>query len=341
MLICTGDRDSIQLVTEDSTVLYPMRGVSDLARLTPAAVEEKYGVPPHRYPELAAIVGETSDNLPGVPGRRPGLRREVDQPVRRPRQRHRPRRRDHRQEGRGAARAPRRRDPQPPAQRAGPRPDPAGAARRTSRRQPWDRTAGLELLDELEFRGELRTRLHRHDRPRSRRRGRGRGGLRARRRAPGRGRGRGVARRARAGRRRASASPCRAAGAPARARSSPSRWRPRDGAGGLARRGRARRPTTTPPLAGVAGRPGAPQGDPRRQGARGSRWPRAAGTLGGLAVDTALAAYLVQPDQRSYDLADLTLRYLKRELRAGRRRRRPAHASTRWTTPTAQRRPRC
>ena len=45
-----------------------MRGVSDLARLTPAAVEEKYGVPPHRYPELAAIVGETSDNLPGVPG---------------------------------------------------------------------------------------------------------------------------------------------------------------------------------------------------------------------------------------------------------------------------------
>src|SRR5690349_4934097 len=68
VLIMTGDRDSIQLVTEDSTVLYTMRGVSELARLTPAAVEEKYGVPPHRYPELAAIVGETSDNLPGVPG---------------------------------------------------------------------------------------------------------------------------------------------------------------------------------------------------------------------------------------------------------------------------------
>src|SRR3546814_10057651 len=73
VLILTGDRDSIQLVTENSTVLYPMRGVSDLARLTPAAVEEKYGVPPHRYPELAAIVGETSDNLPGVPGVGPGF----------------------------------------------------------------------------------------------------------------------------------------------------------------------------------------------------------------------------------------------------------------------------
>ncbi|TIC81026.1 DNA polymerase I [Nocardioides sp. GY 10127] len=68
VLILTGDRDSLQLVTDRSTVLYPMRGVSDLARMTPAAVEEKYKVPPARYPELAAIVGETSDNLPGVPG---------------------------------------------------------------------------------------------------------------------------------------------------------------------------------------------------------------------------------------------------------------------------------
>ncbi len=68
VLILTGDRDSIQLVTDRSTVLYPMRGVSDLARMTPAWVEDKYGVPPHRYPEIAALVGETSDNLPGVPG---------------------------------------------------------------------------------------------------------------------------------------------------------------------------------------------------------------------------------------------------------------------------------
>lgn len=66
--IVTGDRDAMQLVQDHVTVLYPRRGVSDLARMTPAAVEEKYLVPPARYPELAALVGETSDNLPGVPG---------------------------------------------------------------------------------------------------------------------------------------------------------------------------------------------------------------------------------------------------------------------------------
>ena len=68
MLICTGDRDAFQLVTDRVTVLYPRKGVSDLARMTPAAVEEKYFATPARYPELAALVGETSDNLPGVPG---------------------------------------------------------------------------------------------------------------------------------------------------------------------------------------------------------------------------------------------------------------------------------
>jgi DNA polymerase I len=68
VLICTGDRDSFQLVTDQVTVLYPRKGVSDLARLTPEAVREKYLVAPTRYPELAALVGETSDNLPGVPG---------------------------------------------------------------------------------------------------------------------------------------------------------------------------------------------------------------------------------------------------------------------------------
>jgi DNA polymerase I len=73
VLILSGDRDAFQLVTERSTVLYPMRGVSELARMTPDAVEERYGVRPERYPELAAIVGETSDNLPGVPGVGPGF----------------------------------------------------------------------------------------------------------------------------------------------------------------------------------------------------------------------------------------------------------------------------
>jgi len=73
VLILTGDRDAFQLITDEATVLYPTRGVSELARMTPAAVEERYGVPPERYPELAAIVGESSDNLPGVPGVGPGF----------------------------------------------------------------------------------------------------------------------------------------------------------------------------------------------------------------------------------------------------------------------------
>jgi DNA polymerase-1 len=68
VLICTGDRDALQLVSDRVTVLYPRKGVSDLVRMTPAAVQDKYGVSPRRYPDLAALVGESSDNLPGVPG---------------------------------------------------------------------------------------------------------------------------------------------------------------------------------------------------------------------------------------------------------------------------------
>jgi DNA polymerase-1 len=68
VLICTGDRDSFQLVGDSCTILYPSRGVSEMARITPEAVQERYGVPPFRYPEIAALVGESSDNLPGVPG---------------------------------------------------------------------------------------------------------------------------------------------------------------------------------------------------------------------------------------------------------------------------------
>ena len=67
-LIVSGDRDSFQLINENTTVLYPKRGVSQMDLMTPEAVEAKYGVSPQRYPELAALVGETSDNLPGVPG---------------------------------------------------------------------------------------------------------------------------------------------------------------------------------------------------------------------------------------------------------------------------------
>ncbi|ADG74864.1 DNA polymerase I [Cellulomonas flavigena DSM 20109] len=68
VLVCSGDRDTFQLVGPQVTVLYPVRGVSEMSRMTPEAVEAKYGLPPARYPDLAALVGETSDNLPGVPG---------------------------------------------------------------------------------------------------------------------------------------------------------------------------------------------------------------------------------------------------------------------------------
>jgi len=68
VFICTGDRDSFQLVNEKTTVLYPKRGVSDLVRMTPAAVQEKYGMSPEQYPDFAALRGDPSDNLPSVPG---------------------------------------------------------------------------------------------------------------------------------------------------------------------------------------------------------------------------------------------------------------------------------
>ncbi|MDQ1128488.1 DNA polymerase I [Microbacterium sp. SORGH_AS_0888] len=68
VLVCSGDRDTIQLVTDEITLLYPnVQGVSQLKRYDPATVLERYGVPPAQYPEIAALVGETSDNLPGVP----------------------------------------------------------------------------------------------------------------------------------------------------------------------------------------------------------------------------------------------------------------------------------
>ncbi|SNY50827.1 DNA polymerase I [Paractinoplanes atraurantiacus] len=68
VLISSGDRDALQLVDEHTTVLYPSRGVSEVWRMTPALVEEKQLVPPHLYRDKAALVGETSDNLIGVPG---------------------------------------------------------------------------------------------------------------------------------------------------------------------------------------------------------------------------------------------------------------------------------
>ncbi|MFF1876044.1 5'-3' exonuclease H3TH domain-containing protein, partial [Kitasatospora herbaricolor] len=67
VLIVSGDRDTIQLVNDDVTLLYPnVRGVSELKVYDPAAVRERYGIEPYQYPEIAALVGETSDNLVGI-----------------------------------------------------------------------------------------------------------------------------------------------------------------------------------------------------------------------------------------------------------------------------------
>ena len=66
--ICSGDRDSFQLVSDQVTVLYPKKGVTELARMTPSAVLEKYGLTPKQYPDFAALRGDPSDNLPSIPG---------------------------------------------------------------------------------------------------------------------------------------------------------------------------------------------------------------------------------------------------------------------------------
>ncbi len=68
VLIVTGDRDVLQLVDDQVTVLMTRKGISDMTRFTPAAVEEKYGLTPRQYPDFAALRGDPSDNLPGIPG---------------------------------------------------------------------------------------------------------------------------------------------------------------------------------------------------------------------------------------------------------------------------------
>ena len=68
VLICSGDRDTFQLVSEKTTVLYPKKGVTEMSRMTPDAVIEKYGLTPKQYPDFAALRGDPSDNLPSLPG---------------------------------------------------------------------------------------------------------------------------------------------------------------------------------------------------------------------------------------------------------------------------------
>src|SRR5918997_597670 len=68
VLISTGDRDAFQLVSDNVTVLYPKRGVSEISRVDPAEVMARYGLTPEQYPDFAALRGDPSDNLPSIPG---------------------------------------------------------------------------------------------------------------------------------------------------------------------------------------------------------------------------------------------------------------------------------
>jgi DNA polymerase-1 len=68
VIVVSGDRDAFQLIDDHVQVLYPKKGISDIPPMDSAAVEAKYGVKPENYPDLAALVGEKADNLPGIPG---------------------------------------------------------------------------------------------------------------------------------------------------------------------------------------------------------------------------------------------------------------------------------
>jgi DNA polymerase-1 len=308
VLILTGDRDSLQLVSPTSTVLYPMRGVSDLARMTPEAVEEKYGVPPHRYPELAALVGEASDNLPGVPGVGPktaakwiatfdgleNLINQVDKVTGKAGENLRAHISDVLRNRRLNALV-----CDLPLDKA-----PADLVR-----GDWDRTTTLELLDELEFRGELRTRLldvvGAADEPVAADTG---FVLDGRRLAP-------------------EEVPDFLAGLGTDPVGVQVRGAWGSGAGvveaiafadGTGRAAYVDVLALTPEAeAALTGWLADPERPKVLHDAKGPGLALAARgwELAGVTIDTALAAYLVQPDQRSYDLGDLTLRYLKRELR--------------------------
>ena len=68
VLVATSDRDAFQLASERVRILQPVRGVSELARIGPAEVRERYGVDPEQVPDLIALRGDPSDKIPGAPG---------------------------------------------------------------------------------------------------------------------------------------------------------------------------------------------------------------------------------------------------------------------------------
>jgi DNA polymerase-1 len=328
VLITTGDRDAFQLVTDRVTVLYPRRGVSDLSRIDPGEVMQRYGLTPAQYPDFAALRGDPSDNLPNIPGvgektaarwvREFGSLAELSDRV---------------DEVKGKA---------GDALRANLanvllnrqlteliRDVELDAVPADLEARPWDRDAVHRLFDELEFR-VLRERLFatlRSAEPEADEGFEVQGGALA----PGSVRA-WLDQHARDGRRVGLAFSGLTGGAVA------------GDVGGIAlatgeptveaRAGLADRPPAQPGAA-QAGYLDVPALTPDDESALGE-WladasvPKAAHdvkaalhalgargwTLAGLTSDTALAAYLARPGQRSFDLADLALRYLRRELRA-------------------------
>jgi DNA polymerase-1 len=68
VLVATSDRDAFQLVNERVTILQPVKGVTELARIGPAEVRERYDVEPEQVPDFIALRGDPSDKIPGAPG---------------------------------------------------------------------------------------------------------------------------------------------------------------------------------------------------------------------------------------------------------------------------------
>ncbi len=324
VLITSGDRDAFQLVSDNVTVLYPTRGVSELGRIDPDAVMARYGLTPAQYPDFAALRGDPSDNLPSIPGvgektaakwvREFGSLAELTDRV---------------DEVKGKAGDALR------AHLAGVvlnrqltelvrdvplEVEPADLAVR-----PWNRDAVHRLFDELEFRvlrerlfatlqsaepeaeggievqggaippGELRAWLDAHARD---------------------GRRVGLAFHGVVG----TAAAADLAGIGLAAGEPSVEARAAGAAAGLPQAGYVEVAALTPDDEAALGEwladPAAPKAAHDAKAAlhalRGRGW-----SLAGLTSDTALAAYLTRPGQRSFDLADLALRYLRRELRQG------------------------
>jgi DNA polymerase I len=323
VLISTGDRDTFQLVSDNITVLYPKRGVSEITRVDPAEVMNRYGLTPAQYPDFAALRGDPSDNLPSIPGvgektaakwvREFGSLAELSDRV---------------DEVKGKAGDALR------AHLAGVllnrqlteliRDVPLDALPVDLAVRPWDRDAVHRLFDELEFR-VLRERLFatlQSAEPEAE------GGIEVQGGAiePG-----GVRAwldtYARDGRRvglsfagvSGGATTADLAGFGLAVGEPTLEARAEGAVAGVPQAGYLDVTRLTPDDEAALGEWLADAGVPKAahdakaalHALRGRGW-----TLAGLTSDTALAAYLARPGQRSFDLADLALRYLRRELRS-------------------------